>query len=81
MDLGDFGRTAFREFAVEAGKAYYLLLKRWSEDAGYSYTMVGSVVVPQKTATAQHLRGSGRRRERCAAAGIRQTELCQGTLA
>ena len=39
-------------FTVEAGKAYYLLPKRWGEDAGYSYTMVGSVVVPQRTATA-----------------------------
>jgi uncharacterized protein DUF2846 len=39
-------------FAVEAGKVYYLLPKRWGEDAGYSYTMVGSVVVPQRTATA-----------------------------
>ena len=38
-------------FAVEAGTVYYLLPKRWGEDAGYSYTMVGSVVVPQKTAT------------------------------
>lgn len=39
-------------FTVEAGKAYHLLPKRWGEDAGYSYTMVGSVVVPQRTATA-----------------------------
>jgi len=39
-------------FTVEAGKAYYLLPKRWGEDAGFSYTMVGSVVVPQRTATA-----------------------------
>lgn len=38
------------KFAVEAGKVYYLLPKGWAEDAGYSYTMVGSVVVPQKTA-------------------------------
>ena len=37
---------------LEASKAYYLLPKGWGEDAGYSYTMVGSVVVPQKTATA-----------------------------
>ena len=35
-------------FAVEAGKAYYLLPKRWGEDAGYSYTMVGSVVGRRK---------------------------------
>ena len=39
-------------FAVEAGKVYYLLPKRWGEDAGYSYTMAGSVVVPQRSATA-----------------------------
>ena len=40
------------EFVVEAGKSYYLLPKRWGEDAGYSYTMVGSVVAPQRTAVA-----------------------------
>lgn len=39
-------------FTVEAGKAYYLLPKRWGEDAGYSVTMVGSVAVPHKTAIA-----------------------------
>jgi hypothetical protein len=40
------------EFVVEAGKAYYLLPKRWGEDAGYTYTMVGSVVVPQRSSVA-----------------------------
>jgi hypothetical protein len=37
------------EFVAEAGKAYYLLPRSWGEDAGYTYTMVGSVVVPQKS--------------------------------
>lgn len=36
------------QFAVEAGKSYYLLPKAWGEDAGYRYTMVGSVVVPER---------------------------------
>jgi hypothetical protein len=40
------------DFVVEAGKAYYLLPKRWGEDAGYTYTMVGSVVVPQRSSVA-----------------------------
>jgi hypothetical protein len=40
------------EFVAEAGKAYYLLPKRWGEDAGYTYTMVGSVVVPQRSSIA-----------------------------
>jgi hypothetical protein len=40
------------DFVVEAGKAYYLLPKRWGEDAGYTYTMVGAAVVPQRSAIA-----------------------------
>lgn len=38
------------EFVVQTGKTYYLLPKRWAEDAGYSFTMVGAAVVPHKTA-------------------------------
>jgi hypothetical protein len=38
------------EIAVEPGKTYYLLPSRRFEDAGYRFTSVGSVVVPERTA-------------------------------
>jgi hypothetical protein len=38
------------ELAVEPGKTYYLLPSRRYEDAGYKFSSVGSVVVPERTA-------------------------------
>jgi hypothetical protein len=38
------------ELAAESGKTYYLLPSRRFEDAGYKFSPVGSVVVPERTA-------------------------------
>lgn len=38
------------EFTVETGKTYYLLPSQRYEGAGYKFTSVGSVVVPERTA-------------------------------
>jgi hypothetical protein len=38
------------ELAVESGKKYYLLPSQRYEDAGYKFSSVGSVVVPERTA-------------------------------
>ncbi len=38
------------ELVVELGETYYLLPSVRYEDAGYSFTSVGSVVVPERTA-------------------------------
>jgi hypothetical protein len=38
------------ELLVESGKTYYLLPSRRYEDAGYKFSSVGSVVVPERTA-------------------------------
>ena len=38
------------DFAVEAGKADYLLPSRRYEDAGYRFVSVGAAVVPERTA-------------------------------
>ncbi len=38
------------ELVVESGKTYYLLPTRRYEDAGYKFSSVGSVVVPERTA-------------------------------
>jgi hypothetical protein len=38
------------ELVVDSGKSYYLLPSRRYEDAGYKFSSVGSVIVPERTA-------------------------------
>jgi hypothetical protein len=38
------------ELVVDSAKTYYLLPSRRYEDAGYKYSSVGSVIVPERTA-------------------------------
>lgn len=44
------GTPHISEFVTEPGKTYYALPTHWYEDAGSTVSMVGSVVVPHRTA-------------------------------